>query len=353
MARMLFPLILPVAALGLAACSGGGSDSVGSPPAQQQPEQPKQPEPPVNRGPTIPSGEEATRVFSQGNGDHGDVISDGGTLTARSVGVSGVDLNYGGGPTALRTSTAAIRKNEFGELTVTVDGVDHVFKPEDRFVEDGGEVYGYEFEDPDANVYYSAWSHTGEIDEFLAPGHGYAEVLEIDTNVGQPWPYPSNRLYAVFGTETKDADLAGLPTASYNGRARLDRYPQTGFVNSPTSRTVYNGDVAMTADFGAGTISGSISNMTQRFGDGNNDPIAGSITMNPAPFQVNAYQGTLTPDAAFRTAADIGSFNAGYSGAFYGPAAEETAGTISGTGTGTDGAGFNTSGYFTADEYGN
>ena len=52
MARMLFPLILPVAALGLAACSGGGSDSVGSPPAQQQPEQPKQPEPPVNRGPS-------------------------------------------------------------------------------------------------------------------------------------------------------------------------------------------------------------------------------------------------------------------------------------------------------------
>jgi len=272
---MLFPLILPVAALGLAACSGGGSDSVGSPPAQQQPEQPKQPEPPVNRGPTIPSGEEATRVFSQGNGDHGDVISDGGTLTARSVGVSGVDLNFNGGPTALRTSTAAIRKNEFGELTVTVDGVDHVFKPEDRFVEDGGEVYGYEFEDPDANVYYDVFSNTGEIDEFLAPGHGYAEVLVITTNVGQPWPYPAKRLYAVFGTETKDADLAGLPTASYNGRARLDRYPQTGFVNSPTSRTVYNGDVAMTADFGAGTISGSISNMTQRFGDGNNDPIAG------------------------------------------------------------------------------
>lgn len=324
MTRMVLAAVVPVAALGLAACSGGGA---------------------VSRAPTIPPGEEATRVFSEGTGDLGDAISTDQTLTARSVGVAGIDLEFGGGPTALRTgTTAAIRRNADGELTVTMDGVDHAFTPADRVVEPGGEVYGYSVDD--GTNFYDVFSESGEIDEFLTPGTGYAKVLNIssDRYPGQPF----RRAFAVFGTETRDAALAGLPTANFLGYARIDAYPETGFINSSTNRWTYNGDVAMTADFGAGSISGSITNLTQRLGDGPDDPIAGSIAMNAAPFTVNAYRGTLTPDAGFRTAAGISSASLGYSGAFYGNAAEETAGTISGRITATGGSQFNSIGFFLA-----
>ena len=322
-------LLMTGAALALAGCGGGSS---------------------VTRAPTIPASEQATRVYSDTAGDAGDVISNDETLTARSVASAGLTLDYdssGPGNTGVVRPRAAIRRNANGELTLTVDGVDHDFTTADREVEPGGEVYGYQVEDDANSRYYSAFSQTGEIDEFFANGNGYAEVLGYQTNLVSG--AVNIRGYAVFGTETRDADLAGLPTATYNGRGRLELAPATGWVNNETSRTTLRSDVNMTANFGAGTISGAMTNFTLRPPGGTDAPIAGSVAMNSAPFAVNAYQGRLAPDAAFSASTGVSSLNATYSGAFYGGAAQETGGVISGTGTRNGGA-VNATGFFYANQ---
>ena len=256
------------AALALAACGGGSS---------------------VTRAPTIPASEQTTRVYSDTAGDAGDAISSDETLTARSVASAGLTLDYdssGPGNTGVVRPRAAIRRNANGELTLTVDGVDHEFTTADREVEPGGEVYGSSVEDDADDRYYAAWSETGEIDEFLANGNGHAEVLGYQTNL-----VPGGvdiRGYAVFGTETRDDDLAGLPTATYSGWGRLDVVPATGWVDNGTSCTTLHSDVNMTANFVAGTISGVMTNFTLEPPGGTEAPIAGSVAMNGAPFAVNA-----------------------------------------------------------------
>ena len=308
----------------------------------------------VSRGiVSISPAEEATRTFAQVDADTqqdaGGAIADGQTLTARSVGVAGLSLNYGNGDTGLADAAVSVVRNADGELTVTLNGVEQAFTTADRFVEDDGTVFGYDIADDANSVYVSAFSQTGELNEFLNPGRGYAEVLSVQSN--QVPGGADLRAYAVLGAETRDEALASLPTATYNGRARLDAVPDTGFVNNGTSRTRVRGDVTMMADFGAGTINGTLSDITTQTGDdGLELSIAGSVAMNTARFNVNGFRSSLTGDSTLAASGLTLGSGSTYSGAFYGPAAEEVGGVLSATGT-FEGENYNAVGFFVADQY--
>jgi hypothetical protein len=67
--------------------------------------------------------------------------------------------------------------------------------------------------------------------------------------------------------------------------------------------------------------------------------------MNQADFTQNAFGGTLTPDSTWVAAENPSFQNGTYSGAFFGPDAEEIGGAISATGgSGVDA--FNAYGFF-------
>ncbi len=300
----------------------------------------------------------STRQFADTAGTAAVALEDGKVLSAQEGGSAAVSLNYATGETSLTDASFKLRKNSDGELTYTVNGVEKAFKPTDRLVEADGKVYGYNVQNGgDGNVFTSLFSYQGELDATLDTANpNYLQVWGYQTNeVNAAAPgqggEPNLKGFAVVGTETRTSTLSGIPTATYTGRARIDGVPDTGFVDNGTSRARNRADLTMTADFGAGTMSGAMNNITYEPPGGVIIPLAGSIAMNSSTISGNSYSGTLTPDAAYT--ADTGvtlDASSRYSGAFYGPAADQTGGTLSLSGTDGGGSGFNGVGYFSADK---
>ncbi|MFN3973130.1 MAG: transferrin-binding protein-like solute binding protein [Gemmobacter sp.] len=286
-----------------------------------------------------------TRNFAETAGTAVKALDDGKTLTAQEGGSSAANLNYSNGETSQATASFALKKNAAGELTFTVNGVEQAFATADRFVETDGSVYGYDISDPGNDRFVGLFSHTGTLDETLDPAN---------TSNMQIWGYQTNQItggprnvrgFAVVGTETTAAALATLPSATYSGRARLDSFPTTGFVNNETSRTRTRGDVNMAANFGAGTISGQITNITRQAPGGTQLGVAGSVSMDPTTINGNGFAGTLTPNATLLTSTGISGASGTYGGTFYGPAGQQVGGTM--TLSGTEGAtGFVSTGFF-------
>ena len=274
------------------------------------------------------SGAPTTRNFAADAGTAIEALDDGKTLTA---------------------ATFDVKKNANGELTFTVNGVEQVFDPTDRFIEINGESFGYDIADQANGIFVSLFSNTGELDTVLDPNNpSYLQVWNYTTNQVNPGG-ADVRGYAVVGTETQGSALASLPSATYSGRARIDTYPAAGFVNSATSRSIVHGNLSMAADFGAATIFGSIGNL-----DGNgpgqaNAPIAGSIAMDQTAITGNGFAGSLSPDAAFLAATGVSGVNGSYAGTFYGPSADQVGGTMSLTGT-QNGQAINGIGFFRGDQ---
>lgn len=304
----------------LAACGGSG----GAPPTNQ---------PPV------------TRLFAEDAGTAGQALADGSTLTAQQGGTATYEIDWNTGTTRLKSGTFKVAKNASGELTMTVDGVDYTFAPGDRFVDPSdGMVYGYEIDGSSTGVWLSLWNATATLDEALDPNtSGYAQVWGY---YAQPGGNIATDGYAVVGTETKADDLALLPSATYSGRARLNTRPDSGWVDYGTSNTRVRADLSMSADFAAATIDGSLTNITVEPPGQPEAGVAGMVSMDQTSIVGNGFAGTLTPDATFIGAMGPGFTAAGnYAGTFYGPAADQVAGTM--TMTGTDAAGaWNGTGYF-------
>ena len=300
--------------------------------------------------------EEATRIFSVGNGDLGDVIANGQIVTARQIAMAGINLNYDADTTELTEVTEfRVQQNENGEFTLWLNGSEWDFVAADREMSDDGNIYGY-FTEAQCNTTgecVNLFNWTGEIDDLKSNGNGFHAIVNTQSNQvngGQP----DVRAFAAIGTETRDEDLSSLGTATYNGRSRIDAYPETGFEDNGASRTRIRSDnLTISADFGAGTISGSMEDLQIRDpGEEDHTSIGGVLTMEETSFQVNGFIGDLTADADFTTATGVTlDSSSTYSGAFFGPNAEEVGGVISASGSDGEGGSFNAIGMFTADSY--
>ena len=308
------------AILGLAACGGGTPSNF--------------------------SGEDqARRSFAATEGDFGTFMQDGGTLSSRAGMAKGIQLRFDGGRTNLSDAEVSVAMNDNGELTATLNGQSYAFRARDRKVEDDGNTYGYEFQAEDGTT-FSLFHFGGPLEDLLTPGNGFGTIVSISADLGPEGDTLYNRSFAAIGTETTDADLRALSgTASFDGFGRLDLYPQRNFINSGSSRNALRGDVTMTADFDAGEISGQMTNLTlQRPGEDRAD-IAGRLNLGRASFDDNTFAGGVTTNQALIDAGLSLNDDAGYVGAFFGPAAEEVHGVIDGTGT-LDGTDVNALGYF-------
>jgi hypothetical protein len=278
--------------------------------------------------------------------DAGGAVASGKTLTARAVGVSLKNLNYETGETGLKSGgTASIKRNASGALTVTINGAEQAFAPSDLTDEEDG----YEVDGDDG--YYGVYSYTGPISDLLTAGNGFSQVLEIQRELNDPDnPGLNESMFAVVGTETADEDLKDLPKAEYSGWSRVNVVPNSGFESNRESRYKVRSEVAMTADFGAGEVWGTIGNTTVEDPEtGFVESVGGTISMDKSTFDNNGFAGTLTADETFIDELDVDSGSGNYAGAFYGPDADEVTGVLT-LGL-TDGdESLNGNGFFTADK---
>jgi hypothetical protein len=110
--------------------------------------------------------------------------------------------------------------------------------------------------------------------------------------------------------------VKAYPIGSYDGFESIDRL---------------EGDVSMSADFADGSISGAITDL--RWGPTSDsdlrEDIAGQITMESTMIASDgSYSGALSPNGAFDGNGVVSSTGGTYTGDFFGPAADQTAGVI-------------------------
>ncbi|MCD7060990.1 transferrin-binding protein-like solute binding protein [Pelagibacterium xiamenense] len=277
-------------------------------------------------------------VYAEDAGTVGEALASGETLMAytSSMSLSAVRENgvWQSDPASPQFSLVL---NDEGGIDVTIDGKTVSFTAADL----SGE-YGWESGD-DGVFTWSADSAQQALD-----GDAFGQYHQV-------WSYfwhPEDTMYngfAVIGTETTpDAVAAQSASATYSGWAAADAY----FAGSESdTRTRLFGDLALAADFDAGTIGGTMSNIGVRVrsdGDwGATTDLDGTIALETSSISGNGYSGTLAPDATLESELAMEDFEGGYGGKFYGPDAEEAGGTLGFTGV-SDGDAVVGAGFFTA-----
>ncbi|MCY0146782.1 transferrin-binding protein-like solute binding protein [Hoeflea sp. G2-23] len=228
----------------------------------------------------------------------------------------------------------SVTKNKTGGVDMNVNGEVVSFAAADKFIEpDGTTSFGYEKNPNGGGDYKGLFSWSGSINDLEAG---------TDTNFLQVWNYYSDtdgmgtRGFAVVGAETKPDTIKALPNATYTGYALAE----TALANDRKTRTRVRGDLALNADFAAGNVNGTISNLMSEVRNGANNgwdprtPQNGQIAMGTSSINANGFTGgTVSGDAAFNTAIDGDIAGSTYSGRFYGPNAEDVGGVLDITGT--------------------
>ena len=143
--------------------------------------------------------------------------------------------------------------------------------------------------------------------------------------------YNINKLgFSVYGLETNPADMPTSGSATYSGIGKVTIVHGLG--NSGSGITDANATTSLTADFGAGTISGSMLLTEGHSNGGMSIPAGGTtLTMNPAAISGNGFSGTWS--ASNLADLHLGSLDtANYQGNFYGNGASDVGGILTGSG---------------------
>lgn len=281
-----------------------------------------------------PSPEEQARVFANGLTTASTALAEGNTLTARKMMI--VSNSWDDSDTKNITavdSSATVRMGENGELIATVNGNEVVFADADKYVEADGRVYGYE---KDGDVYYSIWSQTGEISDLTDSDGDFAEAVELYFDEGDSFLFG----YAVFGAETPASGIPTRLSASFSGQAKMNLRPATGFTSGSVSRSRLYSDATLNIDFENEIVSGDIDNLLLRAPGQDYDDAsdrAGKILLNETEISASGFHGTLLADTAATDSLDITGLDGGYSGVFFGPAAEQIGLTLEAEVSSTEG----------------
>ena len=143
-----------------------------------------------------------------------------------------------------------------------------------------------------------------------------------DTSESATW------VSVVHGQRTASADMPQTGTATYTGSASAYVFkpsPGEGLGNSSNAEG-YSGSLSLSADFGAGSVSGRISELAHSpayYGDGQYSAASGEFAISDGVILGNALSGSLS---------GLG-YSGTVSGAFYGPAVDEAAGVMQATGS--------------------
>ena len=292
-------------------------------------------------GPLL-SAEEANRqVFAtKADGSEFDSLLEAlqeGPVYARRVTSAGADENTNTQIYTLNQNDFSVRINSLGdrEIAVTINGEEVVLTQADEDGDFGWRVETIVPGSSEDSSFVSVFLVGKSLDEFYSDGgsryvttfgYFYDESFADDTNIyGR----------AVVGTETRNSEVddRGTAVATYSGRANLAVRQQGARFDEFDA--FVDAEIEMTADFGADSISGTgdVTRVRELVSGTDFDPEGGMI-FEETSIQGNAFQGDLNPDADLLTAEPVLSAiidSSTYSGAFYGPNAEEIGGVASGS----------------------
>ena len=180
----------------------------------------------------------------------------------------------------------------------------------------------------------SLWTRTGgfgsnpQFDHFDVKGWSYttwASGADPATASFSDDTDSSSYVHVLHGNRTPAADMPASGTATYTGSMQANDFPTDDGVSSlGPDATQYRGDATLTAAFGSSSVSGRLSNLESRPGDGGAYAgVHGELTFDAAidgnRFTASAVTGTQ----------DLAGYGSGsVRGAFFGPAAEEVGGVF-------------------------
>lgn len=135
----------------------------------------------------------------------------------------------------------------------------------------------------------------------------------------------AQRGYAVVGTQTDFADVAGNDCASYSGFAHFRTTPAASYTGEG-SETRYHGEMTINVNFMQEQVDGSIKNIGARgFGDTSYIQIDDAqLDLDPAKInQYGEFAGTVSLNAVVRGLFNLDADDKeAYAGAFFGPNAD-------------------------------
>ena len=255
-------------------------------------------------------------------------LLEGATVTAKRAAMSAVVLDRDTGEaTRVEPGTFATRlpSGADEDITMVVNGEEITFTGTQRQLEsDGVTFYGWRQDDGDTRYSLWTWANGSAINSISPSGDSFVNVWEFFED--------DDATYAVTGIETNGSALTSLGSASYRGYAEVKAYPDGSYDGFDTVDRLQSNNTIMQADFADGTISGAMRDLNWGW-TGDRDArvdVAGEITMEPAAIGSDgSYSGTLSPDAAFASNGVVSTDGGTYSGDFFGPEADATAGSIS------------------------
>ena len=294
-------------------------------------------------GPLLSADEADRQVFAtKADGSEFDSLLEAlqeGPVYARRVTSAGVDENStdDGLVYTLNQNDFSVQVNSLGdrEIAVTINGEEVILTQADERDDFSWRIETIVPGSSEDSSFVSVFLFGSSIDELYdneGPryltrfGYFYDESFADDVNING---------IAVVGTETRESELddRGDAVATYSGRANLQVRQQGARFDEFDA--FVNANIAMTADFGADTIAGTgdVTRVREEASGEDFDP-EGGLVFEETAIQGNAFSGDLNPDADLLTSAPelsavIGSST--YSGAFYGPNAEEIGGVASGS----------------------
>lgn len=284
-------------------------------------------------------------------------------MTAREVSEGAWRQNFGEestDSTYVLVNSALSMQGDGDDIIVTVlkaDGTEASFVVPDAATLDSGS--------------YTNETETEFVSVFLGNNLTFQDLM--DDSMGSGYAFRVGAYYddfseefatevrSVLGTETMASALddlaAGETVIAYNGIGGLSLRAD-GFGFNDLNASIF-GDLAMTADFGAGTIGGEWSNLFlevragQVVNEEESGELLGAVVFEETNIQAGGFAGSLSADEILsgsdaEVSALVNTFD--YSGTFYGNNAEEIGGTFSGTGT-IDGNTYTGVGSFTANNY--
>ena len=276
-----------------------------------------------------------------GGWDVGQLLYDGETFAARHVAAARLD-HQGGKTELIDPVDFSIRRTEEGDYVVTFDGFEHTFTPDQRT------DTGAKGPNDALDIEFSAYGWTRrDFNENLDAGHSRGEhvmFLKADRDHEEIHGHdPELTAFVMFGNPTSDFSRVNDMTATYSGSEGgawsmihlyassfdADNFDWEGDRASP-----YSTDLEFTANFSRNTISGRIDNFRLwENGDDSDETYDMTLTMPETEFGTEGFSGTFVVSGQ-----SVRDGTADYDASFWGPDANDVAGTITISGTGIDGA---------------
>ena len=307
---------------------------------------------------SISPAEEAARVFAETDGDVSDILDGDIALSARSVSLATnrESFPFPDGEGNELVEGSLILQGDGPDLLVTFSTTDNP-TPTTVRIENAADIEDNRITIDNDDFFFDLFVDFGSIGDL------------VDDSTPSGWAVPIGLFFAndddgfglsgrgIMGAETTDMMMEQLAidagSTSYFGSGFIQlRATDAGF---NTFNGLLEGDLELVADFGAGGISGEMTDLFYRFREGQEEPFEegnpdGSIIFDTASLgPVNGFEGTMSASAALRDDNDqIADIADGltYSGAFYGPSAEIAGGAIEGGPTAIEGTDYIGHGYF-------